>query len=298
MPQPFDHSTTPWQAGSFRRGTPQLLFGSMYEDPLIEIDSFAPGSRVFCIASAGCTALALSAAGHDVTAVDINPEQLQYAQARAAGAAMREGASERMLSRGRVLLPLLGWTTKRRREFLALRNPVEQIQYWRHTLNSLRWRAAVNALLSASLLRLIYAGPFLASLPRQFGARVRARLERGWANHVNCSNPYAWRLLLGESESAPATPTPAIRFACADAADYLASCKAASFDAFSFSNICDGASPRYVERLYGAVRHAAAPDAVVVTRSFAEPDTAQNNQAVRDRSLLWGAVNVCRIGEL
>src|SRR5260370_42423038 len=105
MPTPFDHSTTPWQAGSFRRGTPQLLFGSMYEDPLIEIDSFAPGSRVFCIASAGCTALALSAAGHDVTAVDINPEQVQYAQAPAAGAALRQRADERMVSRGRSLLP-------------------------------------------------------------------------------------------------------------------------------------------------------------------------------------------------
>src|SRR5258708_17984571 len=89
MPQPVDHPSTPWQAGSFRGRTRQLLFGAMYEDPAMELEAFAPRSRVFCIAAAGCTARALSAAGHDVTAVDINPEQVQYAQARAAGAPMR-----------------------------------------------------------------------------------------------------------------------------------------------------------------------------------------------------------------
>ncbi len=248
---------------------------------------------MFCIAAAGCTARALSAAGHDVTAVDINPEQVQYAQARAAGAPMREGTVERMLSRGRALLPLLGWTERRRLAFLSLDNPVEQIQYWRQTLDSLRWRAAIDTLLSASLLRLVYAGPFLAFLPRHFGADVRARLQRGWANHANRSNPYAWRLLLGESRSASEPPAPAIRFAirfaCADAAAYLESCGAASFDAFSLS---------YLQRLFSAVKHAAAPGAVVVTRSFAEPATDEHNLAARDRSLLWGSVNVHRTGEL
>jgi S-adenosylmethionine:diacylglycerol 3-amino-3-carboxypropyl transferase len=298
MPQPLNHRVTPWQASSFRGRTPRLLFGSMYEDPAIELEAFPPRSRVFCIASAGCTARALSAAGHRVTAVDINARQIQYAQARADGAPLCEGVAERMLRRGRALLPLFGWSQRRLREFLLLHNPSEQVHYWRQTLNSLPWRWAVDSLLSRSVLGLIYASPFLAPIPRNFGAQTRARLQRGWANHPNLSNPYAWRLLLGETPDIGESPVRAIRFVCADAASYLESTDAASVDAFSLSNIADGASPSYVRRLHRAVKHAAAPGAVVVTRSFAEPASAESNCAARDRSLLWGSVRVRRTGDL
>ncbi len=179
----------------------------MYEDSAIELEAFASFSRVFCIASAGCTARALSAAGHDVTAVDINPRQILYAQARAAGAPIREGATERLLSRGRTLFPLLGWTEPRRRTFLSMRDPCEQLHYWEQTLNSKRWRIAVDTVLSAWLLGLVYKGPLVASLPRHFGSLVRARLERTWRNHANDSNPYARRLLLGETQPIAEPPT-------------------------------------------------------------------------------------------
>jgi S-adenosylmethionine:diacylglycerol 3-amino-3-carboxypropyl transferase len=137
-------------------------------------------------------------------------------------------------------------------------------------------------------------------LPRHFGAHVRARLERAWANHANYSNPYAWRLLLGENpRAAEPNNAPGIRFVCADAATYLEACPAASFDAFSLSNIPDGAPSCYLLRLCSAVKHAAAPGAVVVVRSFREPSHGvQNNWAARDRSLLWGAVNVTPVGDL
>ncbi len=295
---PLDFASTPWQRGSLRTREPELLFGAMYEDAAIELEAFAPASRVFSIAAAGCTACALRAAGHNVTAVDINPCQIEYAQARAAGAPFREGAAEKLLARGRRLLPLLGWTKSKLREFLSLREPSEQLRYW-HGIDSQRWRMAVDTLLSTSLLRLAYGGPFLAGLPRHFGARVRARLERAWANHSNCSNPYAWRLLLGETRFAAEPPAAGIRFVCADAASYLEECPGASFDAFSLSNIADGAPSGYVRRLWSAVQHAAAPGAVVVTRSFREPAvTCGNNWAARDRSLLWGAVNVSRVEDL
>ncbi len=295
----LDFQTTPWQAGSFRGPAPELLFGAMYEDPAIELEAFAPFSRVFCIAAAGCTARALSAAGHDVTAVDINPWQILYARTRAAGAPMLEGVAERLLSRARRLFPLLGWTESRRREFLCLRDPREQLHYWRTTLNSQRWRVAVDTLLSRWLLGLVYSSPFTACLPPRFGAQVRARLERGWASHANRSNPYAWRLLLGETQFVAEPPRSAIRFVCADAAAYLETCQAASFDAFSLSNISDGAPSCYVQRLCKAVQHAAAPGAMVVARSFAEPgNRAASNWAARDRSLLWGAVNVSQAGDL
>jgi S-adenosylmethionine:diacylglycerol 3-amino-3-carboxypropyl transferase len=56
-------SDTPWRDAG-------LMFGRMFEDWSVEARLFPPGGRVFCIASAGCTAIALAARGHDVTAVD------------------------------------------------------------------------------------------------------------------------------------------------------------------------------------------------------------------------------------
>jgi S-adenosylmethionine:diacylglycerol 3-amino-3-carboxypropyl transferase len=233
-----------------------------------------------------------------VTAVDINPEQIAYAESRAAGEPMREGAAERLLSRGRGLLTLAGWTEQRRREFLSLDDLQAQVAYWHQTLDSGLFRAGVDTLLSHWLLRLVYASPFVASLPKGFGAIVRARLARGWATHPNRTNPFAWHLLLGQAQTEPAPAHARIHFVCADAAAYLESCPPASFDAFSISNILDGAPPPYVERLNRAVRHAAAPGAIVVTRSFAEPAaTAESNWAARDRSLLWGVVDVRAAGD-
>src|SRR5690242_20518940 len=95
---------TAWRAGAFERRAGQLLFGRMYEDASIELEHFPPRSRVFCIASAGCTAFALAAAGHRVTALDINPAQVEYVSARACGAPAQTGAAERLLANGRRLL--------------------------------------------------------------------------------------------------------------------------------------------------------------------------------------------------
>jgi S-adenosylmethionine:diacylglycerol 3-amino-3-carboxypropyl transferase len=83
---------TPWQSGRFagRPGPGKLLFGRVFEDSAIEATAFPAGSRVVCIASAGCTAIELSTT-RTVTAVDINPVQLAYAQRRAAGAPAEPG---------------------------------------------------------------------------------------------------------------------------------------------------------------------------------------------------------------
>jgi hypothetical protein len=138
----------------------------------------------------------------------------------------------------------------------------------------------------------VLAPRFLSFLPARFGAVMRKRLERGFARHANASNPYAPALLQGATEEA-LPRAGQIRFALGDAASLLESCAPRSFDAFALSNILDGAEASYRSRLYRAVRRAATDDAVVVLRSFAEPPPElETNHAERDRSMLWGVVDI------
>ena len=286
---------TPWKSGRFDlRGGPQkILFGRMYEDTAIEVAAFAPGSRVFCIASAGCTAMRL-AEQHEVTAVDINPVQLAYAQARVAGAPPRVGSAERIVSMGRTLLAPFGWRRATLAKFLALEQPAAQIRFWQQHLDTRGFRVATDTLFSVKRLRSVYAAPFLAFLPDRFGCVMRARLARCFATHANRTNIYAHALLGGDVVDQPAPPqAAAIRFACADAAAHLEGCPRGSFAGFTLSNILDGASSAYRARLFAAVKRAATPKAMVVLRSFAEPAApTATNLAARDRSILWGIVDV------
>jgi len=288
---------TSWRRGRFDSadGSRQILFGRMYEDVEIERGAFPSGCRVFSIASAGCTAIRLSAE-HEVSAVDINPVQLAYAQRRAAGAPMETGSAERLMQMGRMAFPLLGWRRSVLAGFLELEDVGEQTLFWRRYLDTWRFRTAFDAAMSHAALRLTYAAGFLSGMPARIGPTLRARMERCWAQHPNRSNPYASALLLGDAWSEPSLDiqwASTIRFACADAASYLESCAAGSFDAFTLSNILDGATEKYRLRLFAAVKHAAAGGAIVVMRSFAEPESkSPANFAVLDRAILWGVVEV------
>ncbi len=303
MPSPdgIRAAETPWKSGRFDQaaGPKKILFGRMYEDVLVEMEAFRPGGRVFCIASAGCTAIALSSR-HEVTAVDINPVQLEYARERALGGPMRMGSAEKVMQAGRKLLPLAGWHRRTLEAFLALENPREQMDFWNAKLNTRRFRYATDAMFSFVWLRTVYASALLSILPPRFGMVMRGRLERCWGLHANRSNVYARALLLGELDDRPVPPSAAhIRFECADAAGYLEGCPAGSFGGFSISNILDGAPEEYRRRLYAAVQRAAGPEAIIVQRSFAEPGEGRGfDVAARDRSLLWGVVDVRRVGEL
>jgi len=292
-------ASTPWRHGPFKARLHKLSFGQTYEDSGIELRAFKSRSRVFCIAGAGSTARALAAAGHHVTAVDINPLQLGYAQSRAAGGPLRTGVAERLLAFGRNLAKLAGWSRAKLADFLNLSDPAEQVEYWDRRLDTEAWRVVVDRLLAPRLLRICYASPFVQSLPRDFGPRLRQRLRRAWATHPNRSNPYAASLLLGRPPVEPNTPEFLIQFVCADAADFLECCSPAAFDGFSLSNIGDGVSPDYMRRLRLAIDHAAAPNAIVVARSFSEPGPhTVANWASLDRSLLWGVVEVSRAAEI
>jgi S-adenosylmethionine:diacylglycerol 3-amino-3-carboxypropyl transferase len=298
--RPGEETETPWRSGRLdgRAGPPQLLFGRMHEDWRIETAAFRPGGRIFCIASSGCTALALAARGFRVTAADINPVQVEYARARLAGAPVRDGVAERWMARLGRALPLLGMRERDLRAFLQLSDPPEQVRVWNERLATRRFRAALRCALHPAVMRLTHGARFVDSLPPRFDRIVRGRFERAWANHPNRDNPYAWRLLLGEEppSSEPLIAADSVELVCADAAGYLESCPPASFDGFSLSNMLDAVPPAYRERLLAAVRRAAAPGAVLVLRSFWEPadptdrDTAE--WAARDRSLLWGGIQV------
>jgi S-adenosylmethionine:diacylglycerol 3-amino-3-carboxypropyl transferase len=286
---------TVWAQGRLDRGRgpKEVLFGRMYEDASIELAAFPPGGRIFCIASAGCTALRL-APRHEVVAVDLNPAQLAYAERRLAGAPMMRGAAERLMSLGRTLLPLAGWRPARLRAFLDLERPAEQRAYWRRHLDTRRLRAAMGILFSRPLLRAAYAAPLLACLPPRFGAVVGARLERGFATHPNRTNPYARALLLGElGDEPPPAAAGKIRLVHAEAAAYLEAAPEGSFAGFTLSNILDGTGDSYRARLLAAVKRAAAPEAILVLRSFGEPSAAlPTNRARDDRAMLWGVVDV------
>lgn len=285
---------TGWQAGRLgsSRGPQRLLFGSMYEDAEMERAAFQGKARVFCIASAGDTAFQL-AGQHEVVACDINPAQLAYAERRARGGPAEKGDAERAMNFARTFLPLVGWREGVVRAFLALSDVAEQIAFWRKHLDTRRFRAGFDTLMYPNVLRAVYAPQFLSFLPSAFGAVLRKRLETGFARHQNASNPYARALLLGEISEDPRPRTQSVQFVLADAASWLESCPAHSFDAFALSNILDGAEPSYRLRLSRAVHRAATEEAVVILRSFAEPvPEVHSNHAECDRSMLWGVVDV------
>jgi len=292
---------TAWKSGRLdaRRGPGEVLFGRMYEDASIEADAFRHGTRVFCIASAGCTALRL-APRHEVVAVDINPVQLAYAERRFAGDRTTRGLVERVMGAVRPFARTVGWSPTTLSAFLDLEEPNEQLAYWHRHLDTRRFCVAFDALLSLTALRSVYAEAFLDFLPSHLGAVIRRRMELCFARHSNMSNPYARALLLGEWRDDPAPPeAKSIRTVHADAATYLESQPTGSFDGFALSNILDGADAAYAQRLMAAVKRAAAPDAVFVLRSFREPGSMlPTNRAADDRSMLWGVVDVRTVATL
>jgi S-adenosylmethionine:diacylglycerol 3-amino-3-carboxypropyl transferase len=265
----------------------------MYEDSAVELTAFAPGSRVFCIASAGCSAFDLATRGDDVTAVDINPAQVEYVRGRLEGRPPDRGAVDQQLDRLRRFAPALGWRRSLLERFCSLEQPDAQLEFWRRRLDTHRFRLALAAGFSPKRLRRAYASPFVAVLAPRFDRILRQRLERGFGRHPNSLNPYAAALLLGRRRAA--TPAP-LRLVTADAAEFLESCQPSSFDGLALSNILDGADEAYGRRLLTAVRRAARPGAVAIIRSFGEPaNAADAERAADDRSLIWGSLRVVRL---
>lgn len=293
---------TVWVGGRFdaRAADRQVLFGRMYEDTGVELATFRPGGRVLCIASAGCTAMRLAAAKHEVVAVDINPVQLAYAERRFAGDPGVRGRAEKVMDFGRFFAPLVGWWPARVRAFLALDDVAAQRAYWAKHLDTWRFRLALTLAFSFTALRAVYAPRFLDFLPKRLGRVFHDRIERCVTTHPNRANPFARMLLEGTFPDEPVPPEARqVRLVHADAASFLEGEPAGSFDGFTLSNILDGAAPEYRARLFAAVKRAARPGAMVVLRSFGEPQgPLPTNRATDDRAMLWGIVDVRPAAEL
>src|SRR5260370_13456125 len=230
----------------------------MYEDHSVEVEIFGAELKqgIFCIACAGCTGIAVAAAGESVTAVDINPTQISYVRSRLEGGDIEEGAADRLLARGRKLLWLLGWRNLLLRQFLAMEDLQEQSAFWQSRLDTARWRVTVDRLLHPWLLQTVYRAPFVRVLPPNFGSRIRARMERCWKAHPNRSNPYGLRLLLvtyAETSVKTVNFQNPVDLVSSYAASLLQSCAPGTFDGFSLSNILDGAPAGYRNRLLTSV---------------------------------------------
>jgi hypothetical protein len=293
--------TTPWSAGRLRGGgAATLLFGRMFEDPAIELEAFGQRRSVLAIASAGDVPMALAAAGHHVTAVDINPAQIDYASARLAGGPPRAGQADRVMAAGRAALRPAGWSRRRLEALRAMDDRDEQVAEWRR-LTSGASGAALRALLAPAALKLGYRGAFArpaATLRRQ----VPDRIERGMALHPNATNPWAGLLLTGrwpDDEPDPAWRNGTIDLAVADVAAHLEEVRAGTYDAFTLSNVLDGTPDEYGRRLFEALRHAGRPGAVVVLRTLLAPASpAEAEAATRDRALLWGGIRITTVEQL
>ena len=274
----------------------------MFEDAAIERRAFPPAGRVFCIASAGCTALDLAQHGAQVTAVDINPSQIAYVERRLSGGACERGSADRVMDVMRRAARCCGLRRETLVEFLELEDPAEQVRFWRERIDRPTLRRATRLLLSKQALRRAYASSLLRAVPDSFADVLWSRLERGIGMHPNRTNPYAWQLFLGSSphESKEATAAGrSLELICDDAADYLSKWSTGIFDGVTLSNILDGVDAAYATRLVSAVRNAAATSAPVVLRSFAEPRNHEEDEfAAADRSLLWGRIVVRPVEEI
>jgi len=293
---------TPWKTGRLdaHQGKQQLLFGRMYEDASIEINAFHQRGRIMCIASAGCTAMKLAPFHDEVVAVDINPLQIAYARERFNGQPGYKGKAEKIMDLMRRFGPLVGWWTFRLKAFVDLDSTEKQMTYWHTYLNTFRFRKIFDFVFSRTVLRTFYSAELLKLLPENLGEVMRYRMERCFAHHINKYNPYIRTLLLGDLNPEQVPPEAKnIKLVESDALHYLENVPPESFNGFSLSNILDGADTVYQQKLFAAVKKAAAPGAIMVLRSFNSIllDSKQNS-AGEDRSMLWGSVLVIPASDL
>jgi len=308
-------ATRSWATGRFRGGgSAQLLFGRMYEDAAVELDALRECRAVLAIASAGDTAMALAAAGHAVTAVDVNPVQIDYLRWRMAGGPPVPGRAERVLDRGRRALAVTGWTPRRLQRLSRMTDCAEQVRMWRSLTTGLSG-LALKALLAPGALRTAYR-PEFAEIAAPLADELPGRIERGLARHPNHDNPWAqalfvgrwpaegehtWAAAINDPSAVASAPPTQIRAVVADVVDHLEQAGPGRYDGFALSNILDGAPAAYARRLTGALARLAHPEAVVVLRTLGRGcglGSGGGADPAQDRSLIWGGLTIATVEEL
>jgi hypothetical protein len=277
-----------WSRLSLGSSDARLAFGRMHEDASVELETL--GGRIVCVASAGDTAIALAAAdpANRVTAIDLNPAQIHYIRARLAGHPSRPGWVDRAMGLGRELA---GWSRTDARAFVELADLDVQARVWQSTFDTPRFRSVLA--IGVGPLGLLVAGPSIRRVLPRMDRIVGDRLRRGFARTPNRTNPYAPLLMLGVDLVSTERPATDIDLRVGDVAEYLEAAPPRSIDGFSLSNIADATSPGYRTRLFRAIARTAAPGALVILRSFAEPLRAEERGwAARDRSHIWGRIHV------
>ena len=157
-------------------------------------------------------------------------------------AGLREtGDAERAMNLARSFMPLVGWREGVVHAFLALPDMAEQMAFWRKHLDTRRFRAGFDTLMSP-----MYCAPYTRRgsfrPARRDSAPCFETAGKGVRPASKLTNPYARALLLGEYSNEPRPRSPNIRFVLADAASWLESCPGRFFDAFALSNILDAPS--------------------------------------------------------
>lgn len=279
----------------------RLLHGWDWSDPRIELEELAPASRVLVTAGAGEVVAALADAGHRVTAVGANREQVDYARRRAAGGPFEPGAAERLfdLGRGIVRAASPAWSRRRMHQFLLEDDPLRAAATWKERLDNRTLASILRTMLGpAGALSALVLRDFSTPLPPHFDEAIRARIARALRKHAPSGNPYAWRLLLGEDlpgHAVPRVDPGAIDWVDEPLVEHLERVAPGAYDAISLSNVVDGADERWVRDLRKASVRAIVAGGPIIARSFATTmDDEAAKRARRDRAMLWGSIVVHR----
>ena len=205
-----------------------------------------------------------------------------------AGGLNRCGVIERV-SRAIALALPLAFGARRVRRMFAFRDLEKQRAYYRDSWDKSLWRAAFSFLLSAPILRLLYARGFTSQIPPRFASQIKSRVDEVFTRFPAATNAYLWQTFRGrvplrdeamplylqrENLAAVRENFSSIVLRHADAATYLEAQTASSIDFFALSNILEVTTVEYAQRLSRAVHRAAAPHAMLCLRSIFPPSDA------------------------